>query len=129
MKMLSIFRYHCTPGEVFCDHWTIQVLRKSQGNVTSLSSAFSKFSTVHLTAGLTDRLERCLACARMKRSGMAHKTGNAEDCPVEAIVRLETFTIQLNPPEMGKPLNSHDISKPQRQRKMNMGNFLSGTET
>ena len=41
---------------------------------------------------------------------MAHKTGNAEDCPVEAIVRLVTYTIQLNPPEMGKPLNSHTLS-------------------
>jgi len=64
----------------------------------------------------------------MERSGMAHKTGNAEDCPVEAIVRLETYTIQPNPPATGKPLNSHDISKPQRQRKMNMWNSLSGTE-
>lgn len=60
---------------------------------------------------------------------MAHKTGNAEDCPVEAIVRLVTYTIQLDPPEMGKPLNSHDISKPQHQRKMNMGSFLFGTES
>ncbi len=60
---------------------------------------------------------------------MTHKTGNAEDCPVEAIVRLETYTIQPNPPETGKPLNSHDISKPQHQSKMNMGNLLVGTET
>ncbi len=41
---------------------------------------------------------------------MAHKTGNAEDCPVEAFVRLETSTIQLNPPETGKPLNTHGLS-------------------
>ena len=57
MKTLGLFRYHCTTGEVFCGHWTIHELQKPQSNVTGLSSAFSKFSTTHLTMRVSGRPE------------------------------------------------------------------------